>query len=108
VSYGRKGKVERPMRIAVLPIGYADGLSRRLSEGHGRVWIQDQQARTVGAVCMDMCMVDVSGIPCAPGDDAIVFSPQQPLQDYANDLGTIPYEALTSISPRVKRVFVRE
>jgi alanine racemase len=108
VSYGRKGKVERPMRIAVLPIGYADGLSRRLSEGHGRVWIHGQQARTVGAVCMDMCMVDVSGIPCAPGDDAIVFSPQQPLQDYANDLGTIPYEALTSISPRVKRVFVRE
>ena len=57
---------------------------------------------------MDMCMVDVTGIPCAPGDDAIVFSPEHPVQVYAADLGTIPYEALTSISPRVKRVFVRE
>ncbi len=108
VSYGRKALLTAPTRIAVLPIGYADGLSRRLGEGTGRVWIHGREARTVGAVCMDMCMVDVTTIPCAPGDDAIVFSPQHPVQDYARDLGTIPYEALTGISPRVKRVFVRE
>ncbi|HRO40440.1 MAG TPA: bifunctional UDP-N-acetylmuramoyl-tripeptide:D-alanyl-D-alanine ligase/alanine racemase [Flavobacteriales bacterium] len=108
VSYGRKALLAAPARIAVLPIGYADGLSRRLGEGRGRVWVHGQQAKTVGTICMDMCMVDVTRIPCAPGDEAIVFSPQHPLQDYARDLGTIPYEALTSISPRVKRVFVRE
>ncbi|MBS1941620.1 MAG: bifunctional UDP-N-acetylmuramoyl-tripeptide:D-alanyl-D-alanine ligase/alanine racemase [Bacteroidetes bacterium] len=108
VSYGRKALLTAPARIAVLPIGYADGLSRRLGEGRGRVWVHGEEARTVGAICMDMCMVDVTNIPCAAGDDAIVFSPQHPLQDYARDLGTIPYEALTSISPRVKRVFIRE
>ena len=106
VSYGRKALLAAPARIAVLPIGYADGLSRRLGEGRGRVWVHGREARTVGAICMDMCMVDVTAIPCAPGDDAVVFSPEHPLQDYAADLGTIPYEALTSISPRVKRVFV--
>ena len=108
VSYGRKAMLTKPARIAVLPIGYADGLSRRLGEGRGRMWVHGQEAKTVGTICMDMCMVDVSRIPCAPGDDAFVFSPQHPVQEYAADLGTIPYEALTNISPRVKRVFVRE
>lgn len=106
ISYGRKARVTAPTRIAVLPIGYADGLSRRLGEGHGRVWIHGYEARTVGAICMDMCMVDVTGINCAVGDDAMLFSPAHPVQEYARDLGTITYEALTSISPRVKRVFV--
>ena len=108
IGYGRKGQVETPMRIAVLPIGYADGLSRRLGEGRGRVWVHGLMARTMGTICMDMCMVDVTSIPCAAGDDVFVFSPLHPIQGFAQDLGTIPYEALTSISPRVKRVFVRE
>jgi alanine racemase len=106
ISYGRKARTTAPMRIAVLPIGYADGLSRRLGEGRGRVWIHNKEARTVGAICMDMCLVDITDIHCRAGDDAFVFSPEHPLQDYARDLGTIPYEALTAISPRVKRVFV--
>jgi alanine racemase len=106
ISYGRKVHVTKATRIAVLPIGYADGLSRRLGESRGRVWINGKEARTVGAICMDMCMVDVSGIACAAGDDAIVFNATHPVQEYARDLGTIAYEALTSISPRVKRVFV--
>jgi alanine racemase len=106
VSYGRTYRAERPMRIAVLPIGYADGLSRRLSNGAGRVWIHGRAASFVGIICMDMCMVDVTDIPCAAGEDAIVFSPAHPLQEFARDLGTIPYEALTSISARVKRVYV--
>ena len=106
VGYGRRHRAEGPLRIAVLPIGYADGLSRRLGNGHGRVWIHGKEARFVGSICMDMAMVDVTGIPCREGEEAIVFGPQHPLSDYANDLGTIPYEALTSISQRVKRVYV--
>ncbi|MBK9421980.1 MAG: bifunctional UDP-N-acetylmuramoyl-tripeptide:D-alanyl-D-alanine ligase/alanine racemase [Flavobacteriales bacterium] len=106
ISYGRRARTTGATRIAVLPIGYADGLSRKLGEGKGRVWINGQEARTIGAICMDMCMVDVSGLHCALGDDAVVFSPAHPVQEYARDLGTIPYEALTAISPRVKRVFV--
>jgi len=107
ISYGRRALTARDTRIAVLPIGYADGLSRRLGEGRGRVWVHGREARTVGAICMDMCMVDVTGIPCQAGDDAVLFSAEHPLAHYAADLGTIPYEALTSISPRVKRVFVQ-
>ncbi|MGV9013477.1 MAG: bifunctional UDP-N-acetylmuramoyl-tripeptide:D-alanyl-D-alanine ligase/alanine racemase [Flavobacteriales bacterium] len=106
ISYGRKARVSQAARIAVLPIGYADGLSRRLGEGQGRVWIKGHEARTIGAICMDMCMVDVTGIACAAGDDVLLFSVAHPVQQYARDLGTIAYEALTSISPRVKRVFV--
>jgi len=106
VGYGRRHRAEGPLRIAVLPIGYADGLSRRLGNGQGRVWIHGKEARFVGSICMDMAMVDVTEIPCREGEEAIVFSPQHPLSDYARDLGTIPYEALTSISQRVKRVYV--
>ncbi len=106
ISYGRKARVTAPMRIAVLPIGYADGLSRRLGEGRGRVWIHGKEAPFLGAICMDMCMVDVTHITCSVGDDALLISPAHPIQEYARDLGTITYEALTSISPRVKRVFV--
>jgi alanine racemase len=106
IGYGRKGMANTPLRIAVLPIGYADGLNRRLGEGRGRAWVHGSEARTVGTICMDMCMVDVTDIRCREGDEAVFFSPLHPLQQFANDLGTIPYEALTSISPRVKRVFV--
>ncbi|MGB3869132.1 MAG: bifunctional UDP-N-acetylmuramoyl-tripeptide:D-alanyl-D-alanine ligase/alanine racemase [Flavobacteriales bacterium] len=106
VSYGHKTRLDTPTRIAVLPIGYADGLSRGLGEGRGRVWINGHEAPFVGAICMDMCMVDVTHIACVPGEDAFLFSVDHPVQEYARDLGTIPYEALTSISPRVKRVFV--
>lgn len=107
VGYGRRAVASRPMRIAILPIGYADGLSRRLGHGSGRVWIHGRPALFVGAICMDMCMVEVTDVVCSPGDDAIVFGPEHPLQDFARDLGTIPYEALTSISTRVRRVYTR-
>ncbi|HMN05160.1 MAG TPA: bifunctional UDP-N-acetylmuramoyl-tripeptide:D-alanyl-D-alanine ligase/alanine racemase [Flavobacteriales bacterium] len=108
IGYGRRGKAAKPMRLAILPIGYADGLSRRLGEGRGVVYIHGQAAPTVGSICMDMCMVDVTAIPCRPGEEAFLFSPEHPVQEYAERLGTIPYEALTAISPRVKRVFVQE
>ncbi|MFT3884258.1 MAG: bifunctional UDP-N-acetylmuramoyl-tripeptide:D-alanyl-D-alanine ligase/alanine racemase [Flavobacteriales bacterium] len=106
IGYGRTYRCERPTRIAVLPIGYADGLSRRLSNGAGRVWIGGRPAPFIGTICMDMCMVDITGIPCAVGEAAIVFSPAHPVQEFARDLGTIPYEALTAISPRVKRIYL--
>jgi alanine racemase len=105
IGYGRAGPVKADMRLAVLPIGYADGFPRRAGNGAGRVWIKGTEARTVGNICMDMCMVDITSITCQAGDEAIVFDAQHPLTDYAMDLGTIPYEALTSIAPRVKRVY---
>jgi alanine racemase len=104
VGYGR-AIAERDMRIATLPIGYADGLSRRLGNGQGKIWIHGKAAPFVGGICMDMCMVDVTNIDCSVEDDAILFGPGLPLGLYARDLGTIPYEALTSISSRVRRVY---
>lgn len=108
VSYGRRFVAERPTPIAVLPIGYADGLSRRLGSGVGHAWIDGKRAPFVGSICMDMCMVDVSGIRCAAGDEAVLFGADHPVQEYADALGTIPYEALTSISPRVRRVYIHD
>lgn len=107
VSYGRRFTAQKETRIATLPIGYADGLSRRLGNGAGKVWINGQAAPFVGSICMDMCMVDVTDIRCAMDDEVLVFGPGHTLQDYARDLGTIPYEALTSISQRVKRVYIQ-
>ncbi|MBX2972586.1 MAG: bifunctional UDP-N-acetylmuramoyl-tripeptide:D-alanyl-D-alanine ligase/alanine racemase [Flavobacteriales bacterium] len=107
IGYGRRAMEDRQRRIAILPIGYADGFLRRLGNGVGRVRINGCEARTVGNICMDMCMVDVTNIPCNTGDEAIVFGAAPTLQQYAEDLGTIPYEALTSIAQRVKRVYVR-
>ncbi|HPF67658.1 MAG TPA: alanine racemase, partial [Flavobacteriales bacterium] len=106
IGYGRSYRATTPLRIATLPIGYADGLPRRLGNGHGRVYVHGRPAPFVGSICMDMCMVDVTGIPCEAGDAAVVFDAAHPVQQFAEDLGTIPYEALTSISQRVKRVYV--
>ncbi|MEO8588836.1 MAG: bifunctional UDP-N-acetylmuramoyl-tripeptide:D-alanyl-D-alanine ligase/alanine racemase [Flavobacteriales bacterium] len=106
VGYNRSWIAKGDRTIATLPIGYADGLSRRLSNGVGRVWINGHAAPIVGTVCMDMCMVDVTGIACGVGDRAIVFDPAHPIGEVAQAMGTIPYEVLTSISQRVKRVYV--
>lgn len=104
IGYGRGALEERPRRIAILPIGYADGFPRRLGHGKGRVDIRGNEVHTVGSICMDMCMVELGDLPCAVGDEVIVFGNRPTLTRYAADLGTIPYEALTSISPRVKRI----
>ncbi len=108
VGYGRRGKVARDSSIATLAIGYADGFSRRFSNGAGHVLIHGKLAPVVGNVCMDMTMVDVTGIPAREGDDAIVFGPELPIQQVAKRIDTIPYEILTSTSERVKRVFYAE
>lgn len=108
IGYSRKGRAAQNMRIATVPIGYADGLSRRLSNGAGKMFIHGKAAPIVGNVCMDMCMLDVSGIHCAEGDEVIVFSAEHPITNLAKDMGTIAYEVLTNVSRRVKRVYYQE
>lgn len=107
VGYGRRWTAQRPTRLAVLPIGYADGLPGRAGNGAVSVWFGTQEAPIVGSVCMDMCMVDVTGLDVAVGDRALLFGPGHPVTDLAERLGTIPYEVLTSIAQRVKRVHVQ-
>ncbi|UYZ58691.1 bifunctional UDP-N-acetylmuramoyl-tripeptide:D-alanyl-D-alanine ligase/alanine racemase [Hymenobacter latericus] len=110
VGYGRRGEAaDHNRRIATLAIGYADGYDRRFSRGAGAVVIRGQRAPIVGNVCMDMCMADVTNIPgVQEGDTAVVFGEELPLTELAACIGTIPYELLTNVSERVKRVFVSE
>ena len=108
VGYNRRWIAQRPSRIAIVPIGYADGLSRHLGYEHGRVAIGGQEAPIIGSVCMDMCFVDVTDVPCAEGDSVALFGEGDLLQRNAEAAGTIPYEMLTAVSPRVKRVYYQE
>lgn len=108
VGYSRKGIAKENIRIATVPIGYADGLSRRLSNGKGKMYINGKAAPVIGNVCMDMCMLDVTGISCNEGDEVIVFSPEHPITELARDMDTIAYEVLTNVSGRVKRVYYQE
>lgn len=108
VGYSRRGQLIRPSRIASVPIGYADGLDRRLGNGLGYCIINGQQAPYVGNICMDVCMVDVTDINCKEGDSVEIFGPQLPITQLADWLGTIPYEVMTGISTRVRRVYTVE
>lgn len=105
VGYQRSGKLDKPSRIATIPVGYADGYSRKLGNGVGEMSINGYRARTVGNICMDMAMVDVSGIPCQEGDEVEIFGAVIPLEELAKKMDTIPYEVISSISRRVKRVY---
>lgn len=107
VGYQRSGKITHPSRIATLPIGYADGFPRMLGNGVGEVSISGYRAKTIGNICMDMCMVDVSHIPCKEGDDVEVFGHEISLHEFAKNMKTIPYEVITGISRRVKRIYYR-
>jgi alanine racemase len=108
VGYNRKGTVRVDSRIATVPIGYADGLSRRLSNGKGKFYINGNFAPIIGNVCMDMVMIDVTNINCNEGDEVIIFGDKNPIANIADASETIPYEILTSISRRVKRVYYQE
>lgn len=109
VSYNRKGVVKRDSVIATVRIGYADGFSRRLGNGAGRMLVRGQLAPVIGTVCMDMTMVDVTDIPgVKEGDDVIIFGKDLPIEQLASWAGTIPYEIMTGISQRVKRVYFEE
>lgn len=109
VSYNRKGIAEKDLLIATIRIGYADGYPRRLGNGKASVWIKGKMAPIIGTVCMDMFMVDITSIPLVnEGDEVIIFGTQLPVQQLADLAGTIPYEIMTGISQRVKRVYFEE
>ncbi|MBO4306906.1 MAG: bifunctional UDP-N-acetylmuramoyl-tripeptide:D-alanyl-D-alanine ligase/alanine racemase [Bacteroidales bacterium] len=105
VGYNRRWIAERDSRIAIIPIGYADGLSRHLGYGRGHVEIDGKQASIIGSICMDMCFVDVTDICCEEGDEVILFGSAESLWNMSKAADTIPYELLTAVSPRVKRVY---
>ena len=109
VSYNRKGIVDKDSIIATIRIGYADGFPRRLGNGVGKVWINGQLSPVIGTVCMDMFMIDVTNNPGVQvGDDVIIFGSQLPVQILAQWASTIPYEIMTGVSQRVKRVYFEE
>lgn len=108
VGYSRRGVAAREMTIATVGIGYADGLSRRLGNGVGKMMVMGHLAPIVGSVCMDMTMIDITGIPAREGTEVIVFGTEPTIIDLAQQTGTIPYEILTGISERVKRVYFHE
>jgi alanine racemase len=105
VGYSRRGHLTRDSRIAALPIGYADGLNRHLGRGNGYCLVNGKKAPYVGNICMDVCMIDVTDIDCREGDTAVIFGPELPPTVLSDAIDTIPYEILTSVSPRVKRVY---
>ncbi|MEI2740341.1 MAG: bifunctional UDP-N-acetylmuramoyl-tripeptide:D-alanyl-D-alanine ligase/alanine racemase [Chitinophagaceae bacterium] len=109
VSYNRKGIVERDSVIATIRIGYADGYPRRLGNGIGKVWLKGKLAPLIGTVCMDMFMIDVTDIPgVQEGEAVIIFGDRLPVQQIAQWAETIPYEIMTGVSQRVKRVYFEE
>jgi len=108
VGYLRSGLTREPSRIATIPVGYADGLHRSLGNGKGVVYVNGQPAPTIGEICMDMAMIDVSGLDVQEGDVVELFGKQQSVSELARQAGTIPYEILTSVPERVKRVYMQE
>jgi alanine racemase len=108
VGYSRRGVLERDSRIAALPIGYADGLNRHLGRGNGYCLVNGHKAPYVGNICMDVCMIDVTDIPCKEGDTALIFGKELPVTVLSDILDTIPYEVLTGVGRRVKRVYYHQ
>ncbi len=108
IGYGRKGKAEKDMTIATIAIGYADGFLRHFGNGNAYVTINGKAARTIGNICMDMSMVDISGLEAEVGDEVIIFGSNPTVNQLAEWGDTISYEVLTNVSSRVKRVFYSE
>jgi alanine racemase len=108
VGYSRRGALTRHSKIATIPIGYADGMNRKFGNGAIRVLINGKEAPTIGNICMDACMIDVTDVECSVGDEVEIFGENMPIERLSDVLGTIPYEVLTSVSPRVKRIYFRE
>ena len=108
VGYSRKGHLERDSVIAAIPIGYADGLDRHLGRGRGYCLVNGKKAPYVGNICMDVAMIDVTGIDCQEGDRVEIFGDNLPVTVLSDLLDTIPYEVLTAVSERVKRVYFQD
>ncbi len=110
VGYGREGVVRGTMRVAVIPVGYADGLDRRLGNGQWKALVGGEPVPTIGRISMDTCALDVTGTDVRVGDEVVIFGPTpgHTVEDMAHVLGTIPYEVMTSVDARVKRIFIKE
>jgi alanine racemase len=108
IGYNRSGKANQEMKIGIIPIGYADGLDRKFGNGVGNVIIQDRKIPFIGDICMDMSMVDLTDLNCIEGEEVIIFGEKNQISTLARQINTIPYEILTNISSRVKRVYVKD
>jgi alanine racemase len=108
VGYGCADVSDKDRIIGIVPVGYADGLNRKLGKRNGNMLIRNKRVPIIGNVCMDMCMVDITGINAEAGDEAEIFGENIHIDELAAECQTIPYEILTSIPSRVKRVFFRE
>lgn len=108
VSYSRKWVSKRKTKVGVIPVGYADGLNRHLGNERCEVWVNGKYAPIIGNICMDMCMIDLTGIEAKQGDTVVVFGEENPATKLAKKLDTIPYEIFTSVAHRVKRVYYME
>jgi alanine racemase len=107
IGYSRKFRVSEKIKVATIPVGYADGIRRSWGNEKGFVTINNQKATILGSICMDMMMVDVTNINCSEGDEVIVFGTNPKITEIATTSGTISYEILTGISQRVKRIFYK-
>jgi alanine racemase len=108
VGYSRRTVLERDSVIGAIPIGYADGLNRHLGNHHGYCLVNGRRAEYVGNICMDVAMIDVTGIDCQEGDTVEIFGRNLPITVLSDTIDTIPYEVLTGVSNRVKRVYFQE
>ena len=108
IGYNRHGHADHDMRIGIVPIGYADGLSRLLGNGNGTFYVHDTPVKIVGDVCMDMCMLDLTHVDAKEGDSVVIFDAEHDINDIAKACQTIPYEIMTRVSQRVKRVYYQE
>lgn len=108
IGYNRSWKLKRDAQVAIIPIGYADGYPRELGNGKGTVIIQGQKVPVIGKICMDMCMLDVTGLAIHEGDEVVVYGEGNTVSDMAEAAGLISYELLTRISKRVPRVYIKE
>ncbi len=108
IGYNRHGHAEHDMRIGIVPIGYADGLSRLLGNGNGTFYVHDKPVKIVGDICMDMCMLDLTDVEAVEGDTVVIFDAEHDINDIAKACQTIPYEIMTRVSQRVKRVYYQE
>jgi len=108
VGYNRKGKITKASTIATIPIGYADGLDRKLSNGNGRFLLNGKLVPTIGNISMDTCTIDATGVDVVEGNEVVIFGKNPTIFDISKAIDTIPYEVLTSISRRVKRIYYQE
>ena len=108
IGYNRHGHAEHDMLIGIVPIGYADGLSRLLGNGNGKFYVNGRQVSVVGDICMDMCMLDLTDVEATEGDTVVIFDAEHDINDIARACQTIPYEIMTRVSQRVKRVYYQE